>query len=141
MDVYRTAALKRIEADPMRRAEWTEYVAANQLGDSLTNARGADDPYFINSAAYDSIQETAHEPYNRLFNAELGPGGWDNINVSHFGNIARALDARRGQGVRFVITYGAGHKEWFMRELRKRTDIVLLDVAPFLDRIGARRGR
>ena len=141
MDAYRTAALKRIEADPTRRAEWAAYEAANRREDSLVAARGADNPYFINSVTYDSIETAAHEPYNRLFNAELGPGGWDNINVSHYGNIARALDAHVGEGKRFVITYGAGHKEWFMRELRKRTDITILEVAPFLDRIGASGGR
>ena len=141
MDTYRTAALKRIEADPSRRVEWAVYDAANRTEDSLVAAHGADDPYFINSAAYDSIETAAHEPYNRLFNAELGPGGWDNINVSHYGNIARTLDEHLGEGKRFVITYGAGHKEWFMRALKKRTDITILEVAPFLDRVHAGRGR
>ncbi len=139
MDAYRTAALKRIEADTTRRDEWQTYSRAIQVEDSLLALRGADDPYFINSAAYDSVETVAHEPYNRLFNSELGPGGWDNINVAHFANIARALDEHRGEGRRFVITYGAGHKEWFMRALRKRDDISILDVAPFLERIGAKR--
>ena len=135
MDQFRTAALKRIEADPTRRAEWMEYDRATRFADSIVAARGADDPYYINSVAYDSVQTAAHEPYNRLFNSELGPGGWDNINRSHFGNIARTLDAHRGEGRRFVITYGAGHKEWFMRALLKRDDITILDVAPFLNAI------
>jgi Xaa-Pro aminopeptidase len=135
MDLFRTAALKRIEADPTRRAEWMEYDRANKRADSVVATHGADDPYYINSASYDSVQTAAHEPYNRLFNSELGPGGWDNINRTHFGNIARALDTHRGEGTRFVITYGAGHKEWFLRELRKRDDITILDVAPFLDAI------
>ena len=139
MDRYRTEALKRIEADPARKEEWQEYALANRKADSLVSLRGADDPYFINSAAYDSIQVAAHEPYNRLFNSELGPGGWDNINTGHFALIARALDAHRGEGRRFVITYGAGHKEWFMRALRRRDDITLLDATPFLERIGARK--
>ena len=139
MDAYRTAALKRIEGDTTRRAEWREYTRANAVADSLIALHGADDPYFINSVAYDSIETASHEPYNRLFNAELGPGGWDNINRLHFGHIARTLDAHRGEGRRFVITYGAGHKEWFLRELRKRDDITILDVAPFLTRIGAAR--
>ena len=139
MDLYRTAALQRIGADPARRAEWQAYQRANNRADSLVAVRGADNPFFINSAAYDSIQTEAHEPYNRMFNTELGPGGWDNINVSHFANIARALDAHRGEGRRFVITYGAGHKEWFLRALRKRDDITLLEVAPFLEQIGAKR--
>ncbi len=138
MDVFRTAALKRIESDPSRRTEWLEYSRATQTADSIVRVHGADNPYYINSAAYDSVQMVAHEPYNRLFNAELGPGGWDNINQSHFGNIARALDAERGAGHRIVITYGAGHKEWFMRALRRRDDITILEVAPFLERIGAK---
>ena len=139
MDAYRTAALKRIELDASRSDEWRAYQHAQHRADSLVARFGADNPYFINSARYDSIQTDAHEPYNRLFNSELGPGGWDNINIAHFGNIARTLDEHRGEGRRFVITYGAGHKEWFLRELRKRDDIVMLEVAPFLERIGAKR--
>ena len=139
MDAFRTAALKRIEADPSRQAEWKAYTRANVLADSLVALHGADNPYFINSAAYDSIQRAAHEPYNRLFNSELGPGGWDNINEAHFANIARALDALRGKGQRAVVTYGAGHKEWFMEALRRRDDVTIMDVAPFLERIGAKR--
>ena len=139
MDRFRSAALKRIEADPARRADWEAYTRANALADSIDRSQGADDPYWINSEAYDRVQTAAHEPYNRLFNRELGPGGWDHINTTHFGLIARALDAHRGEGVRFVITYGAGHKEWFLRALKKRRDIVILDVAPFLERIGIPR--
>jgi hypothetical protein len=139
MDQFRSATLKRIAADSRRTDDWREYQKATRLADSLVQSRGADDPYFINSDAYDQIQTAAHEPYNRLFNTELGPGGWDNINVAHFGNIARALDAHTGEGKRFVITYGAGHKEWFMRALRQRRDITVLEVAPFLERIGVPR--
>ncbi len=139
MDSYRTAALERIEADPSRLAEWHEYTRANAVADSLVKRRGADDPYFINSSAYDVIQTAAHEPYNRLFNSELGPGGWDHINEAHFANIARALDEHRGEGKRMVITYGAGHKEWFMWALRARDDVTILEVATFLEQIGVSR--
>jgi len=138
MDVFRTTALKRIAADPSRRAEWMEYDRAIRKADSIVGVHGADNPFYLNSAAYDSVQTAAHEPYNRLFNAELGPGGWDNINRAHFGNIARALDAHRGEGRRIVIMYGAGHKEWFMRALRTRDDVTIREVAPFLERIGAK---
>jgi hypothetical protein len=148
MDLYRNAALARLAKDQSRRAQWTEYLSATRTADSVVNVLGSDDPYFINSTRYDSLQAAAHVPYNRYFNRDLGPGGWDNINVTHFSHISDALDAHRGEGKRFVITYGAGHKEWFLRALRKRHDIVILDVAPFLDRIGAsthspatRRGR
>ncbi len=139
MDTFRTVALEGIKSDTGRRLEWATYLRAMQVEDSLVARHGADDPYFINSAAYDSIETAAHEPYDRLFNSELGLGGWTNINVAHFANIARALDAHRGEGRRFVITYGAGHKEWILRALRQRDDITILEVAPFLERIGAKR--
>ncbi|MDE2661939.1 MAG: hypothetical protein OXI39_02890 [Gemmatimonadota bacterium] len=84
-------------------------------------------------AAYDIRMRT----YARLFDADLGPGGWDAINASHWAYIEAGLDRHRGESVRFLLTYGAGHKGPFLRELRKRDDIVLLNVAPFLDRLAA----
>lgn len=137
MNDRRTVVLREIADDPTRQAEWEEYQAATQRARELVAAAGNDDPYFLNSSRYDDIQTAAHEPYNRLFNDEIGLGGWENINEAHFGHVSRALDERRGSGQRILITYGAGHREWFMRALRKRTDIDLLDVAPFLDRITA----
>lgn len=131
MDAFRRTAMARISKDPTRAADWAEYQAAASKADSLVRTAGADDPHFINSDAYDEIQAIAHEPYNRLLNDDLGPGGWDNINIAHYGNIDRSLDKHRGEGKRFLITYGAGHKEWFMRELRKRTDIKLLNAQAF----------
>ena len=47
----------------------------------------------------------------------------------------RHLDTVRGRGQRVLITYGAGHKGWFLRMLRERDDVTLLEVAPFLDEI------
>ena len=70
-----------------------------------------------------------------MFNDELGLGGWDNINVAHYSNIEKALDENSDKGLRILITYGAAHKGWFLRELRQRDDITLLDVKPFLDAI------
>ena len=73
------------------------------------------------------------EPYNRLWNDALGAGGWDNINAAHYALIERALDAHRGEGKRFVITFGAWHKHWFLRELRKRKDITIRNAGDFVD--------
>ena len=84
------------------------------------------DPYFVNSDKYDEISEIGLGTYNDLFNEELGLGGWDNINAAHYGHIEDALEKYTLQGKRVLITYGAGHKGWFMRELRKRKDIKLL---------------
>ena len=93
------------------------------------------DPYFIHTDEYDDIQDVSLQVYNRLFNVELGLGGWDNINIAHYWNIEKALEKHRYIGKRFLIIYGAGHKGWFLRELRKRDDIHLLEMKPFLDAI------
>ena len=101
---------------------------------SPRRAGGAgDDPYWIHTDAYDEAYHIRMQVYARLFDADLGPGGWDAINASHWANIERALD--RHPGARFLLTYGAGHKGPFLRELRRRDDVVLLDVAAFLDRL------
>ena len=59
----------------------------------------------------------------------------DSINIAHYWNIEKALEKHRNLGKRFLIIYGAGHKGWFLRELRKRDDIHLLEMKPFLDAI------
>lgn len=132
----RSAKLKAISLDTARAADWNAYLEANKGTDSLYNATGkVDDPYFIHSPAYDSIQDVALQVYNRLFNVELGLGGWENINIAHYWNIEKTLEKHRYSGKRFLIIYGAGHKGWFLRQLRKRDDIQLLEMKPFLDAI------
>jgi len=102
---YRRSALKKIEADPQRASEWTQYLGANQIMEKALDGRD-DDPVFIHSDAYDTIIKQGLEPYDRLFNDELGPGGWRNINAAHYRLLARALDEHRGEGKRFLITFG-----------------------------------
>ncbi len=132
MNEYRSAALKRIESNPARAADWAEYRAAIEAGEATMKGL-EEDPYFINSDAYDAATQKQLEPYDRLFNDEIGPGGWTTINQAHYGHIADALDRLSGQGKRIMITYGAGHKYWFLEQLRKRDDITLLDPHKFLD--------
>lgn len=128
--------LRAIRQDTSRTADWTAYVSANKRTDSLYKASGkVNDPYFIHSNTYDSIQDIGLQTYNELFNEELGLGGWENINIAHYWNIEKVLEKHRYQGKRILITYGAGHKGWFLRELRKRDDIELLDMHTFLDAI------
>lgn len=130
----RGAALKAIREDPSRADDWAAYEAANARSEEAVKAFGAeDDPRWIHTDAYDKAVEISLAVYNDLFNEELGPGGWDNINAAHYGNIARALDEHTGEGKRFLITYGAGHKGWFLRQLRQRGDIELLEVRGFLN--------
>ncbi|NER14115.1 hypothetical protein GWK08_11735 [Leptobacterium flavescens] len=132
----RQQKLREISQDTSRTEDWNVYREANRLSDSLYRATGkVNDPYFIHTDTYDSIQDVALQVYNRLFNVELGLGGWENINIAHYWNIEKALEKHRYEGKRVLITYGAGHKGWFLRELRKRDDITLLEMKPFLDAI------
>lgn len=132
----RSEKLKAISIDSTRVADWKAYLEGNQLSDSVYKSTGkVDNPYFIHTHSYDSIQDLALQPYNRLFNVELGLGGWENINIAHYWNIEKALEKRRYQGKRFLIIYGAGHKGWFLRQLKKRDDIELLEMKPFLNAI------
>ncbi|MEM7299007.1 MAG: hypothetical protein AAF391_12165 [Bacteroidota bacterium] len=131
----RREKLREISQDSTRKEEWSEYQAANQLTDSLMKASGRRyDPYWIDTEEYDNIYEIRLETYNRLFNEELGAGGWDNINQSHYSYIANALDSLSNQGKRILITYGAGHKGWFLRALKKRDDIRLLTLKELVPR-------
>ena len=125
----RSKKLKEISEDPTRAAEWEQLNQAGTKSDSLMEATGKRyDPYWINTDEYDELAEIELGVYNDLFNEELGLGGWDNINEAHFAHIAKALDDHAYEGKRVLITYGAGHKGWFLRALKKREDIQLLNL-------------
>ena len=130
----RNAKLRALRQDSSRTKDWQTYAAANKLSDSLYKASGmVNNPHFIHTDTYDSIQDIGLQTYNRLFNDDIGLGGWENINIAHYWNIEKALEKHKYEGKRILITYGAGHKGWFLRQLRKRDDIELLDMEPFLD--------
>lgn len=132
----RSQKLRAIGKDSSRIADWKAYQEANKRSDSIYKATAkVNNPYFIHTHTYDSIQDISLQVYNKLFNVELGLGGWENINIAHYWNIEKALEKHRHQGKRMLIIYGAGHKGWFLRELRKRDDIELLEMKPFLDAI------
>ena len=132
----RREKLQAISKDSTRIKDWQQYLAANKRSDSLYQATGlVNNPYFIHTHSYDSIQDIALQTYNELFNEELALGGWENINIAHYWNIEKALEKHRYQGKRFLIVYGAGHKGWFLRQLRKRDDIKLLQMESFLNAI------
>lgn len=134
MSDFRAAYLDAYSKDPDRAAGWAEYqAAARASAEALAAGGAADDPRWIHTDAYDAAYDIRMRTYARLFDRSLGPGGWVTINRSHWANIERALDRHRGEGARFLLTYGAGHKGPFLRELRQRDDIVLLDVGEFLD--------
>ena len=137
MSDFRAAYLDAYANDPERAEQWAQYqAAAAESAEALAAGGADDDPRWIHTDAYDEAYDIRMQVYARLFDEDLGPGGWDPINASHWANIERALDEHAGEGARFLLTYGAGHKGPFLRELRKRDDIVLLEVGPFLDRLG-----
>jgi len=126
----RSAQLSAISSDTSRRDDWDRFTQASARSDSLITASGREfDPYWINTDQYDSLAEIQLSVYNDLFNEELGPGGWDNINQAHYGHIANALDTLSYQGKRILITYGAGHKGWFLRALSRRDDITMVELS------------
>lgn len=132
----RSQRLREISQDSAWTKQWSEYLSSGIKSDSALTALGdKDDPYIINSEAYDQAVELELSVYNQHFNEELGDGGWDNINKKHYNHIKAALNKHSNEGKRILITYGAGHKGWFLRELKKRNDIELLDVKPFIDSV------
>jgi len=92
----------------------------------------ADDPHVIHTDAFDEFVREGMQPYDELWNDDLGPGGWTNINIAHWKLLEAAIDARPGQ--RLVITFGSWHKYWFMDRLRERADVELLDARDYLPR-------
>jgi len=133
MNIFRLNTVKRSYKDPKRKADWDKVLEAGRKSDEALNGGASDDPRWIHTDKYDAALEIGLGGYNRIFNDEIGPGGWDNINAAHYRNIAKALDKHTGEGKRFLITYGAGHKGWFLRQLRKRKDIVLINPVKFID--------
>lgn len=133
MNNYRNATIKKLADDP----EWAKARAVNDEAVSTANKahKGRDDdPFYINSDEYDSNAKAMLTPYDHYYNDVYGPGGWTNINKAHYAIIEKALDDLRGQGKRILITYGAGHKYWFLEQLRKRDDINLVDIKTVMNK-------
>ncbi|MEO0589828.1 MAG: hypothetical protein AAFZ11_04625 [Pseudomonadota bacterium] len=117
----RSAALKAIENDPGRAAQWAEHKAA-RADFSRQVAGRADDPLLIHSLEYDAHVQRAQTPYQIYFDRDLGPGGWTKINAAHTDLINQALDTLRGQRMRALVIFGAWHKYAIERSLSFRDD-------------------
>lgn len=133
---FRRDALQAISRDPERAEDWASYEAANKTMTEDIGGR-SDDPYFIHSDEYDAITKKGLTPYATLFADDLGVGDWETINAAHYSYIERALDDLTGEGVTILITYGAGHKYWFLEQLRERRDIELVSPLPYFDAVPA----
>ncbi len=128
----RQARIKQFETDSVFAAENKKYQKAEHEIEQWLAAHpiDEDDPYVIHSERYDQRTKKELAAYDHFLNDWIGPGGWTNINEAHYRLIDRAI--KRHPGKRILITFGAGHKYWFLEQLRKRKDIKLLDVTPFL---------
>ena len=87
-----------------------------------------DDPRFIHSDEFDDLVRDSREPYQRHFDADLGAGGWTQINAAHTALINAALDAITGRGLTALITFGTAHKYMIRRSMAQRGDVVLEDT-------------
>ena len=70
----------------------------------------------VQTLRFDEIIAEGLKPYERLFDRDLGPGGWGEINQAHFTLISAALDDLAGRGLRVAVVFGAEHK-YRLREL------------------------
>jgi len=89
-----------------------------------------DDPHYIHSDAYDQRTRAELSLYDEYQNDLIGPGGWTNINEGHLRLINRTIAQHPGE--RILITFGAGHKYWFLDRLKNRDDVRLVDLEPYL---------
>lgn len=131
---FRLDALNALSKDPNRREDWQTYRTAIGEMEAAIGDRG-DDPHFIHSDEYDALTKTGLMPYALLFANDLGAGDWETINGTHYRLIENALDRHTGEGATILIMFGAGHKYWFLEQLRQRTDIKLVSALPYFDRI------
>ena len=123
----RSAALRRIQDDPARAEEWAEHRnALRELSRQL--AGRSDDPRFIHTAQFDRLVADSRRPYERYFDAELGPGGWSEINEAHTRLINQELDKITRQGLTALVTFGNAHKYKILESVEGRGDIELLDT-------------
>ena len=130
---FRRAALSDLSKDETRKTDWDAYTASTlsvreELGD-----RG-DDPHFIHTDAYDELTRRRMSVYATAFADDVGRGDWERINAAHYKLIEAALENHAGEGATMLITYGAAHKYWFLEQLRRRDDIVLINPVEYLEK-------
>lgn len=134
---FRRDALTRIRNDAARTDDWLAYQAAGDAAQEKMQGRG-DDPYFIHSAEYDAITKDNLSVYAARFADDIGRGDWERINAAHYKLIEAALENHAGEGAVILITFGAGHKYWFLEQLRQRNDIILINPVDYLDKLNAK---
>jgi len=130
----RRARLEALETDESLAELAAEYERRNAEVE-LRHAESPideDDPHVIHSPLYDERTRESLAPYDELLNDYIGAGGWQNINASHWVLVEKAIAKHPGK--RILITFGAGHKGWFLDVLSRRRDLqrfsILDDLPP-----------
>ena len=130
---FRRAALSDLSKDETRKTDWDAYTASTQSVREELGDRG-DDPHFIHTDAYDELTRRRMSVYATAFADDVGRGDWERINAAHYKLIEAALENHAGEGATMLITYGAAHKYWFLEQLRRRDDIVLINPVEYLEK-------
>ena len=130
---FRRAALSDLSKDETRKTDWDAYTASTQSAREELGDRG-DDPHFIHTDAYDELTRRRMSVYATAFADDVGRGDWERINAAHYKLIEAALENHAGEGATMLITYGAAHKYWFLEQLRRRDDIVLINPVEYLEK-------
>ena len=129
---FRRAALSELGKNEARKTEWDAYLASTQSAREELGDRG-DDPRFIHTDAYDELTRRRMGVYATAFADDVGRGDWERINAAHYKLIEAALENHAGEGATMLITYGAAHKYWFLEQLRRRDDIILINPVEYLE--------
>ena len=132
MNGRRRETMKKLRSSHAQ--QFSEMQAAQKQADDNIAAMGdSNDPVTIHTQQYDDYVKAGMGPYDRHFNDLIGDGGWENINAAHYGLIENALDQHKGEGKRFLITFGAWHKYYIKENLNRRSDIQLVSMSEYLD--------
>lgn len=86
----------------------------------------------VHTPLFDDIVREGLTPYERLFDRDLGPGGWAEINEAHFVLISTTLDDLAGRGLRVAVVFGAEHKYRLRELLRRQKRIQLRRLAEYV---------
>lgn len=130
----RQAKIQEFHTEDVHRDAKFEYAHDQAwVGDWLASwpVPASDDPAHLHSPLYDLRTKAEMGPYEHHLSDVIGrPGGWPYINNDHFLLIEKAI--RTHPGKRILVTFGAGHKYWFLEQLRWMPDVELMDVRPYL---------
>jgi len=131
MSDLRRTRIHEFDTDPAHSAAKREYDARMATArNARPDASTMDDPRFIHSDRYDGVMRNEYTIYDQTLNDWIGPGGWTQINESHYALVENAIRGHAGK--RVLVTFGGAHKYWIRDRLRERDDITLLDVNDFL---------